>query len=127
VESAPATVTITINAIERRSDRGSRIRDDGGRHRGDDQRPGERHRSRTRPPALTAVKVTDPAHGTVTLNGDNTVHVHAGRELQRHGQLHVQGERRHGRLETLPTVTIHDHRVWNDSPVCGRNDHSFDD
>ena len=43
---------------------------------------------------LTAVLVAGPAHGTLTLDGRRFVRVHAGRELQRQRQVHLQGQRR---------------------------------
>ena len=48
---------------------------------------------------LTAIVVTRPTHGTLTLNDGRQLHLHAGAELQRQRQLHLQGERRHGGFE----------------------------
>ena len=48
---------------------------------------------------LTAILVSGPANGTLTLNANGQLHLHAGRELQRAGQLHLQGERRDRGLE----------------------------
>ena len=51
---------------------------------------------------LTAVLVTGPAHGTLTLNADGSLHLHAGRQLQRHRQLHLPGQRRRTPTATSP-------------------------
>ena len=40
--------------------------------------------------ALTAVLVTGPANGTLTLNADGSLHLHAERELQRHRHFTYQ-------------------------------------
>ena len=48
---------------------------------------------------LTAILVTTPAHGTVTLNAERQRQLHPGRRLQRARQLHLQGPRRRRRLE----------------------------
>ncbi len=48
--------------------------------------------------ALTAIVMSGPAHGTLTLNANGQLHLHAGRELHRQRQLHLQGERRHAQL-----------------------------
>ena len=41
---------------------------------------------------LTATLDAGPANGTVTLASNGTLHLHAGRELQRDRQLHLHGE-----------------------------------
>ena len=48
---------------------------------------------------LTAVKVTDPRARRPHAERKRRLYLHAGIELQRGGQLHLQGERRQGRLE----------------------------
>ena len=48
--------------------------------------------------ALTATKIANPAHGTVTVNASGRLHLHADGQLQRTRQLHLQGERRDGEL-----------------------------
>ena len=53
---------------------------------------------------LTAVLVSGPAHGTLTLNANGSFHLHAGRQLQRPRQLHLQGQRRQPRQQ-------HGHRL----------------
>ena len=48
---------------------------------------------------LTAALVSDVAHGTLTLHANGSFDYTPAAELQRLGQLHVQGQRRHRRLE----------------------------
>ena len=43
---------------------------------------------------LSAVKVTDPAHGTLDAEHRRLVHLHAGSELPRDRLVHLQGDRR---------------------------------
>ena len=50
---------------------------------------------------LTAVLVTGPAHGSLTLNADGSS-LTRRRQLQRPRQLHLQGQRRPARLATSP-------------------------
>ena len=52
------------------------------------RRAGQRHRSR-RAMRCTALLVAGPAHGTLTLNANGSLHLHAGGQLQRAGQLHL--------------------------------------
>ena len=52
---------------------------------------------------LTATMVGDPAHGTRDAsNADGAFTYTPDRQLQRPRQLHLQGQRRHGRLATPP-------------------------
>ena len=44
---------------------------------------------------LTAVLVTGPSHGTLTLNAQRRLRLHAGGELQRDRRLQLPGQRRH--------------------------------
>ena len=48
---------------------------------------------------LTAVLVAGPANGIADAQRRRLVHLHAGRQLQRHRQLHLPGQRRHGRQQ----------------------------
>lgn len=48
---------------------------------------------------LTAVLVSPPSHGTVTLNADGTFTYYPGYRICRAGQLYLQGQRRSARLE----------------------------
>ena len=57
-----------------------------------------RQRLRSNNDLLTAVKVSDPAHGTLTLNANGSS-LHAKRRLFRHGHLHLQSERRRRRQQ----------------------------
>ncbi len=41
---------------------------------------------------LTVVKVSDPAHGTLTLERKRVVHLHPDGQLQRAGLIHLQGQ-----------------------------------
>ena len=50
-------------------------------------------------PTLTYALGAQAMNGTVVVNTDGTLHLHAEPELQRHRQLHLHGERRHGRLQ----------------------------
>jgi hypothetical protein len=43
--------------------------------------------------------VSGPRTAALTLNPERLVHLHAGRQLQRPGQLHLQGQRRPGRQQ----------------------------
>ena len=45
---------------------------------------------------LTAVKVTDPAHGTLTFSADGSFTYMPDAGLGRNRLVHLQGERRHG-------------------------------
>ena len=71
-----------------------------------------RRRRRADRPAWSA----GPAHGTLTLNADGVVHLHPGRQLQRAGQLHLQGQRRHARQQRRDRA--HHRRPVNDAPVA---------
>ena len=48
---------------------------------------------------LTAIQVSGPAHGTLTLNADGSFVYTPAADYNGRGQLHLQGERRHGGLE----------------------------
>ena len=56
---------------------------------------------------LTAALVTGPARGTLTLNANGGVHLHAGRQLQRPRHLHLPRQRRHCPIQPR---NGHDHR-----------------
>ena len=91
--SATATVSVTVTRGERRAGGGGRRGDDGGGHAGQRSRcsPTTATWTATR---LTVSGVTQPAHGTATVNARRHDHLHAGRELQRPRQLHLHGQRR---------------------------------
>ena len=58
-------------------------------------------------PSLSAALVTPAAHGTVVVERERQLHVHAGCELQRGRQLHVPRHRWHRALEHgAVTITI---------------------
>ena len=65
---------------------------------------------------LTATLVASPANGTRDAGGERRVHLHAGRELQRHGQLHLHGADGTA-VSNVATVTITVTGV-NDAPVA---------
>ena len=65
--------------------------------------------------ALTAERVRNVANGTLQLNANGVVHLHAGRELQRHDELHLSRARRRRRRAPPVTVTITVTAV-NDAP-----------
>ena len=48
---------------------------------------------------LTATLVANAGERDGDAGVERRLHLHAGRELQRHRQLHLHGERRHGGLE----------------------------
>ena len=113
-DSNTATVSITVDAVNdvpvcsRRHELGQRGR-----------RPVGHalvHRRRRRHAHLH--QVAGPAHGTATVDAQRRVlELHAGRQLQRPRQLHLQGQRRHRQLQPRSPMSITVDAV-NDAPVC---------
>ena len=50
-------------------------------------------------PSLTYAPALQALHGTVVVNANGSLHLHAEPGLQRHRLLHLHGHRRHGRSE----------------------------
>ena len=107
-DSNVATVTITVNpvndapvAVDDVATRPTRTRAGRGRRAGQRQRRRRRHAHLTR-------SVAEPANGTLALNADGAFTYTPDAELQRHRQLHLQGQRR--RRPTANVATVDDHR-----------------
>ena len=83
---------------QRRAGRGERYGVDRGRDRGQRQRADERHRRGCRHDPDRHARC-EPGERDPDAGAGRQLHLHAGGELQRDGQLHLHGERRHGGLE----------------------------
>ena len=99
-DSNTATVTITVGAAnDAPVATGRQLQRDGG-HAADGRGAGVLgNDTDVDGNPLTAAVVTLPTHGTLALNAGRQLHLHAGAELQRQRQLHLQGERRDGGFE----------------------------
>jgi len=54
---------------------------------------------------LSAILVSQPAHGSLTLNSNGSFQLHAGSQLHRRRQLYLQGQRRPRPTRALPRST----------------------
>ena len=117
--SNTATVTVNVDGGQRRAGCGQRHAGGDRRHAGHlhgGAAAGQRHRRRRRH-AVDRLGDAAGTGGTAVLNGNGTVTFTPDGELQRRGELHLHGDRRHGAPATPATVTVTVAAV-NDAPVA---------
>ncbi len=113
VDCDAATVSITVNAVNDAPVADRPVGDHRRRHAEGDH-PG-RHRRRRRCAHLHDRR-RSPAHGTLSGTAPNLTYTPAA-NYNGAGQLHLQGQRRHGRLERWPPCRSRSTPV-NDAPVA---------
>ena len=105
--SNTATVTITVNSVNDRAGGGQRQLQRQRGHDADVTAPGVlANDTDVDGDPLTAVLVAGPAHGTLTLNANGSFTYAPTANYNGAGQLHLQGQRRHGRHRNMATVTL---------------------